>query len=63
MAGVEGSVVINKVKEGNGAFGYNARTNVYEDLIEAGVIDPKKWCGSLCRTPHPWHRSCSPLKP
>ncbi len=41
-AGVEGSVVINKVKEGNGAFGYNARTNVYEDLIEAGVIDPKK---------------------
>ncbi|MDY0375808.1 MAG: chaperonin GroEL [Desulfobacterium sp.] len=41
-AGVEGSVVINKVKEGTGAFGYNARTNVYEDLIEAGVIDPKK---------------------
>mmetsp|Transcript_5365 Transcript_5365/g.3079 ORF Transcript_5365/g.3079 Transcript_5365/m.3079 type:complete len:551 (-) Transcript_5365:135-1787(-) len=41
-AGVEGSVVINKVKEGKGAFGYNARTNAYEDLIEAGVIDPKK---------------------
>jgi len=41
-AGVEGSVVINKVKEVDGAFGYNARTNVYEDLIEAGVIDPKK---------------------
>jgi len=41
-AGVEGSVVINKVKEGEGAFGYNARTNVYEDLIEAGVMDPKK---------------------
>ncbi|MBF0202128.1 MAG: chaperonin GroEL [Desulfamplus sp.] len=41
-AGVEGSVVINKVKEGSGAFGYNARTDVYEDLIEAGVIDPKK---------------------
>nr|WP_321404082.1 chaperonin GroEL [uncultured Desulfobacter sp.] len=41
-AGVEGSVVINKVKEGEGAFGYNARTDVYEDLIEAGVIDPKK---------------------
>lgn len=41
-AGVEGSVVINKVREGHGAFGYNARTDVYEDLIEAGVIDPKK---------------------
>ncbi len=41
-AGVEGSVVINKVKEGEGAFGYNARTDVYEDLIAAGVIDPKK---------------------
>jgi len=41
-AGVEGSVVINAVKLGTGSFGYNARTNVYEDLIEAGVIDPKK---------------------
>ncbi len=41
-AGVEGAVVINRVKEGKDAFGYNARTNVYEDLIEAGVIDPKK---------------------
>ena len=41
-AGVEGSVVINKVREGEGSFGYNARTNVYEDLILAGVIDPKK---------------------
>ncbi|MEA1969135.1 MAG: chaperonin GroEL [Thermodesulfobacteriota bacterium] len=41
-AGVEGSVVINKVKEGEGSFGYNARTDTYEDLIEAGVIDPKK---------------------
>ncbi len=41
-AGVEGSVVINKVKEGEGSFGYNARTDTYEDLIAAGVIDPKK---------------------
>ncbi|MFO7884769.1 MAG: chaperonin GroEL [Desulfobacteraceae bacterium] len=41
-AGVEGSVVINKVKEGKDAFGYNARHDKYEDLIEAGVIDPKK---------------------
>ena len=41
-AGVEGAVVVNKVKDGKGAFGYNARTGVYEDLIEAGVMDPKK---------------------
>ncbi|MDR0754722.1 MAG: chaperonin GroEL [Prevotellaceae bacterium] len=41
-AGVEGSIAIQKVKEGKGSFGYNARTNVYEDLYEAGVIDPTK---------------------
>ena len=41
-AGVEGSVVLNKVKDGEGAYGYNALTDVYEDLIAAGVIDPKK---------------------
>ncbi len=41
-AGFEGSVVIDKVKNGEGAFGFNAETNIYEDLIEAGVIDPTK---------------------
>ncbi|RKG70092.1 chaperonin GroEL [Corallococcus sp. CA054B] len=41
-AGIEGAVVINKVKEGTGAFGFNARTEVYEDLEKAGVIDPTK---------------------
>ena len=41
-AGLEGAVVINKVKEGTGAFGFNARTEVYEDLEKAGVIDPTK---------------------
>ncbi|MDR0368923.1 MAG: chaperonin GroEL [Bacteroidales bacterium] len=41
-AGLEGSVVANKVKEGTGFFGFNARTEVYEDLMEAGVIDPTK---------------------
>jgi chaperonin GroEL len=41
-AGVEGSVVIEKVKENSGNFGYNAAKGVYEDLLEAGVIDPKK---------------------
>ncbi len=41
-AGAEGSIVVQKVKEGEGSFGYNARTEEYEDLIEAGVIDPTK---------------------
>jgi len=41
-AGVEGSIVVDKVKNGKGAFGFNARTEVYEDLIKAGVIDPTK---------------------
>ncbi len=41
-AGVEGSVVIQKVKDGEGDFGYNARTDRYENLIAAGVIDPTK---------------------
>lgn len=41
-AGHEPSVVVNKVKESNGAFGFNAATEVYEDLFEAGVIDPTK---------------------
>ncbi len=41
-AGVEGSIVVNKVKEGNGAFGFNADTEVYEDMMKAGVIDPTK---------------------
>ncbi len=41
-AGGEGSVVVNKVKEGKGAFGYNARADVYEDLFKAGIIDPTK---------------------
>ena len=41
-AGGEGSVVVNKVREGKGAFGYNARTEQYEDLFEAGIIDPTK---------------------
>ena len=40
--GAEGAVVVQKVREGEGDFGYNARTNVYEDLREAGVIDPAK---------------------
>jgi chaperonin GroEL len=41
-AGVEGSIVVQKVKEGKADFGYNARTDKYENLIAAGVIDPTK---------------------
>jgi chaperonin GroEL len=41
-AGAEGPVVINKVREGKGAFGYNAQTETFEDLEKAGVIDPTK---------------------
>ncbi len=40
--GIEGSVVVNKVREGQGDYGFNARTEVYENLIGAGVIDPTK---------------------
>ena len=41
-AGVDGSLVFHKVLEGKGDFGYNARTDVYEDLKKAGIIDPTK---------------------
>ena len=41
-AGGEGAVVVNKVREGKGDFGYNAREDKYEDLRQAGVIDPAK---------------------
>ena len=41
-AGVEGAVVVQKVSEGSGDFGYNARTDTYENLLAAGVIDPAK---------------------
>ena len=41
-AGVEGSVIVNKIREGAGDFGYNARTDQYVNMFEAGVIDPTK---------------------
>ncbi|HYB13735.1 MAG TPA: chaperonin GroEL [Myxococcota bacterium] len=43
-AGVEGSIVVDKVKQGKGAFGFNAASEEYEDLLKAGVIDPTKVC-------------------
>ena len=41
-AGVEGSVIINRIREGKADFGYNARTDEYVNMFEAGVIDPTK---------------------
>ena len=41
-AGLEGSIVVQKVKEGKGDYGFNARTEVYEKMLGAGVIDPTK---------------------
>src|SRR2546430_995153 len=40
--GLEGSVIVQKVKEGTGAYGFNAANGTYEDLLKAGVIDPAK---------------------
>ncbi len=41
-SGIEGSIVVQKIKEGKADFGFNARTEVYENLLSAGVIDPTK---------------------
>jgi chaperonin GroEL len=41
-AGVEGAVIVQKVKEGKGDYGYNARLDVFQNLYESGVIDPAK---------------------
>jgi len=41
-AGLEGSVIVAKVRDGKGDFGFNAKTEVYEKLYKAGVIDPAK---------------------
>ena len=41
-AGVDGAVAVQKVKEGKGDFGFNARTEAYENLMKVGVIDPTK---------------------
>jgi chaperonin GroEL len=41
-SGIEGSIVVQKVKEGTADFGFNARSEKYENLMKAGVIDPTK---------------------
>ena len=50
-AGKEGAVVVQKVREGKADFGYNARTDVYENLHAAGVVDPAKVTRVLLRMP------------
>jgi len=50
-AGVEGSIVVQKVRESTGSFGFNAETEQYEDMMAAGIIDPTKVTGLPCRTP------------
>ena len=42
FSGDEGAIVVGKVREGTGGFGYNGATGIYEDLVAAGVIDPTK---------------------
>jgi chaperonin GroEL len=41
-AGLEGSIIVQRVKKGKGDFGFNAHTEVFENLFESGVIDPTK---------------------
>ena len=41
-AGMEGSVIVSKVKEGKNNFGFNAKTEKFEDMMKAGIIDPSK---------------------
>jgi chaperonin GroEL len=41
-AGFEGSVVVQHIMEGKGSFGFNAETGIYEDLMNAGIVDPTK---------------------
>ena len=50
-AGVEGSIVVGKVLEKSGNFGFDAQTEQYVDMVSAGIIDPTKVVGSRCRTP------------
>ena len=60
-AGLEGAVILQKVREGKGDYGFNARTGVYENFFEAGVIDPAKVTRKRCQhcryVPH--YRVCN----
>jgi len=50
-AGVEGSLVVQEVKRRKGNEGYNVTTGQYEDLVKAGVVDPRKSLARRCRMP------------
>ncbi len=57
-AGMEGSIVVDKVKAKQGSYGFNAQSEQYEDLMESGVIDPARLRGWPCRMLHPSQASC-----
>jgi chaperonin GroEL len=57
-AGAEGSVVVGKIKDGKDAFGFNAASEKFEDLIKAGIIDPTKVVRTACRTRHRSRACC-----
>ena len=53
-AGEEGSVVLDKIKAGEGNFGFNAATGEYGDMLEMGILDPAKVTARSSRPPVPW---------
>jgi chaperonin GroEL (HSP60 family) len=57
-AGADGDLVVEKIKEGEGNFGYDAATGEYTDLVKAGIIDPAWWRSRRSFTPHPSRVSC-----
>ena len=59
-AGAEGSIVVKKVREGKGDFGYNAATDEYGDLLRPGVIDPAKVVRTALQNAASWPRCSSP---
>jgi chaperonin GroEL len=58
-AGVEGSVIVEAVKKSKGNEGYNVATGEYEDLVKAGIVDPKKVTRRRCRTRRASPACCS----
>jgi len=59
-AGVEGSVIVEAVKKSKGNEGYNVATGEYEDLVKAGIVDPRKSPAVRCRTRRPSPACSSP---
>jgi len=61
-AGQDGAVVLEKVREAKDAFGFNAATEEYEDLIKAGIIDRPRWCGRRSQNRRRSRGSSSPSR-